>query len=72
MGERLKIFLLVALLGFLAGVIAQLAADYAIPWLLTVVPALVQIRFLVSGLAGAGLTLVLLSVWAYVTGPPQR
>jgi phage shock protein PspC (stress-responsive transcriptional regulator) len=72
MGERLKIFVLVALLGFLAGVIAQLAADYAIPWLLTVVPALVQIRFVVSGLAGACLTLVMLSVWAYVTGPTQR
>jgi hypothetical protein len=72
MGERLKIFLLVALFGFVAGIIAQLAADYAIPWLLTVVPALVQMRFLVSGLAGACLTLVLLSVWAYVTGPTER
>jgi hypothetical protein len=72
MSERLKIFLLVALLGFVAGVIAQLAADYAIPWLVTVVPALVQVRFLMAGLAGAGLTLVLLSVWAYVTGPTQR
>jgi hypothetical protein len=72
MNERLKIFVLVALLGFLAGVIAQLAADYAIPWLMTVVPALVQVRFLVSGFAGAGLTLVMLSVWAYVTGPTQR
>jgi phage shock protein PspC (stress-responsive transcriptional regulator) len=72
MSERLKIFLLVALFGFVAGVIAQLAADYAIPWLVAVVPALVQIRFLVSGLAGACLTLVLLSVWAYVTGPTHR
>jgi len=72
MSERLKIFLLVALLGFVAGIIAQLAADYAIPWLLVVVPALVQIRFLVSGLAGACLTLVLLSVWVYVTGPTER
>jgi hypothetical protein len=72
MSERLKIFLVVALFGFVAGVIAQLAADYAIPWLVTVVPALVQIRFLVSGLAGACLTLALLSVWAYVTGPTQR
>jgi hypothetical protein len=72
MGERIKIFLVVALLGFLAGVIAQLAADYAIPWLMAVMPALVQIRFLVSGFAGACLTLVLISVWAYVAGPPER
>jgi len=68
MGERLKVFGLVAILGFVAGVIAQLTADYIIPWLLVVLPALVQIRFLVSGFAGACLTLVLVSVWAYVTG----
>jgi hypothetical protein len=72
MSERLKVFMLVALFGFLAGIIAQLAADYAIPWLLTVVPALVQMRFLVSGLAGAFLTLVLISVWAYIAGPQER
>lgn len=71
MGERLKIFGLVALLGFMAGVIAQLTADYVIPALLTILPELVQIRFLVSGFAGACLTLVLVSVWAYITGPSE-
>lgn len=72
MGERLKVFGLVAILGFIAGVIAQLTADYIIPWLLVVLPELVQIRFLVSGFAGACLTLVLVSIWAYVTGPRER
>ncbi len=72
MGERFKLFALVALLGFLAGVIAQLTADYVIPTLLTILPQLVQIRFLVSGFAGACLTLVLITVWAYVTGPSER
>ncbi len=72
MGERIKIFLIVALLGFAAGIIAQLAADYAIPWLMAVMPQLVQIRFLVSGFAGACLTLVLIGVWAYIAGPPER
>jgi uncharacterized membrane protein YedE/YeeE len=72
MGERVKVFLMVALLGFAAGIIAQLAADYAIPWFLTVMPQLVQIRFLVSGFAGACLTLVLISVWAYIAGTPER
>ena len=72
MGERLKIFAFVALLGFMAGIIAQLAADYVIPWLLVVLPALVQIRFLVSGFAGACLTLVLVSAWAYITGSAER
>jgi len=72
MNERLKVFGLVALLGFMAGVIAQLTADYAIPWLMVVLPALVQIRFVVSGFAGACLSLVLVSVWAYMTSPKDR
>jgi hypothetical protein len=67
MGDRLKVFGIIALLGFMAGVIAQLTADYVIPWLMTVLPALMQIRFVVSGLAGAALTLVLVTVWAYAT-----
>jgi hypothetical protein len=72
MGERLRVFGIIALLGFMAGVIAQLTADYIIPWLMVVIPALVQIRFVVSGFAGAALTLVLVSVWAYVTGNRDR
>jgi uncharacterized membrane protein YedE/YeeE len=72
MGERFKIFGIVAVLGFMAGVIAQLTADYLIPWLLAILPELVQIRFLVSGFAGACLTLVLVSVWAYITGSAER
>jgi hypothetical protein len=71
LGERFRVFGLVALLGFMAGVIAQLTADYVIPWLLQILPQLIQIRFLVSGFAGACLTLVLVSIWAYVTGPPE-
>jgi hypothetical protein len=72
MGERLRVFGLVALLGFMAGVIAQLTADYIIPWLMVVIPALVQIRFLVSGFAGAALTLVLVSIWAHFTENKDR
>jgi hypothetical protein len=72
MNERVKVFGIIALLGFMAGVIAQLTADYIIPWLMVVIPALVQIKFLVSGLAGAVLTLALVSVWAYFTGNKDR
>jgi uncharacterized membrane protein YedE/YeeE len=72
MGERLKIFVLVAILGFMAGVIAQLTADYVIPGLMAVLPQLVQVKFLVSGFAGACLTLALIMVWAYVTGSGER
>lgn len=71
MGERLKIFGIVALLGFMAGVIAQVTADHVIPALLRILPELVQLKFLVSGFAGACLTLVLISIWAYVSGPSE-
>lgn len=72
MNERFKVFILVALLGFLAGVIADLTAEYIIPGLLTILPAFLSIRYVLSGLAGACLTLVLVSVWAYITGTPDR
>jgi uncharacterized membrane protein YedE/YeeE len=71
LGERIKVFGLVAILGFMAGVMAQLTADYLLPWLLEILPQLVQIRFIVSGFAGACLTLVLVSIWAYITGPSE-
>jgi len=72
MGDRLKIFGIVALLGFMAGVIMQLTADYVIPWLMVVLPALINVKWLVSGFAGACLTLVLVTVWAYFTGNRKR
>jgi len=71
MGDRLKIFGIVALLGFMAGVIAQLTADYVIPWLMTVLPALINIKWVVSGFAGACLTLALVTAWAYMTRRKQ-
>jgi len=67
MGDRLKVFGIVAILGFMAGVIAQLTADYIIPWLMTVLPALINVKWVVSGFAGACLTIVLVTAWAYVT-----
>jgi hypothetical protein len=72
LGERIKVFGLVAILGFMAGVIAQLTADYVLPALLEILPQLVQLRFMVSGFAGACLTLGLVSIWAYVTGPSEQ
>ena len=72
MGERLKVFGMVAILGFMAGIIAQLTADYLIPALLAILPELIQMRFLVSGFAGACLTLLLVSIWAYFTSTADR
>ncbi len=69
MGDRVKIFGIIALLGFMAGVIAQLAATYFIPWMISILPMLGGLTsFMVSGLAGACLTVALVGAWAYITG----
>jgi hypothetical protein len=72
MGERMKIFVFVAILGFFAGVIADLTSTYVIPALMSILPAFLSARYLLSGFAGACLTLVLVSVWAYITGSTER
>ncbi len=72
MGDRIKVFAIVALLGFLAGVFAQLFADYALPWLISVLPAIIEAKFVISGLCGAVLTVAMVSVWAYFTGSRDR
>jgi uncharacterized membrane protein YeaQ/YmgE (transglycosylase-associated protein family) len=72
MNERFKIFVVVAILGFFAGIVADLTATYVIPALASVLPAFLSARYLLSGFAGACLTLVLVSVWAYISGPRER
>ena len=73
MGERLKVFAIVALLGFMAGVIAQLTAVFVIPWVISILPALGPLMsYLISGFAGALLTVGIVSVWAYLTGNKTR
>ncbi|MGD0645449.1 MAG: hypothetical protein ABSA75_11140 [Candidatus Bathyarchaeia archaeon] len=72
MDSRIKIFGVIALLGFLAGVIAQVTAVFVIPWMLSVLPLLGGITsFMISGFAGACLTVVLVGVWAYMTGKKE-
>jgi hypothetical protein len=69
MASRAKIFGLIALLGFVAGIIAQLCATFVIPWFVEIIPLLGSATtYLISGVAGAVLTVVLVSVWAYMTG----
>ncbi len=72
MGDRVKIFGVVALLGFLAGVVAQLSADFILPWLWKVLPAFMNVKWIVSGVAGATITVVLISVWAYFSGSREH
>ncbi|XHH10182.1 MAG: hypothetical protein ACFCUE_06010 [Candidatus Bathyarchaeia archaeon] len=73
MSSRVKIFGVIALLGFVAGVIAQVTSTYFIPWLIEALPALANLSsFMISGCAGAVLTVAIVSVWAYMTGNKDR
>ncbi|MEM2336624.1 MAG: hypothetical protein QXR79_03740 [Candidatus Bathyarchaeia archaeon] len=71
MGERLKVFLFVAILGFIAGIIAELTIEYVVPALAAILPAIFSAKYILSGLAGAFLTLIIVSIWAYITGPKE-
>ncbi|MDR0373170.1 MAG: hypothetical protein LBI79_06395 [Nitrososphaerota archaeon] len=69
MTSRLKTFGLIALIGFIAGILVQVTATYIIPWLADVLPSLAAISsFLIAGLAGAILTVAGVCIWAYATG----
>ena len=69
MNSRLKMFGLIALLGFVAGIIAQVTATYFIPWLILVLPSLAGLTsFVVAGFAGAILTVAIVGAWAYMSG----
>ena len=72
MSNRIKIFGLIALLGFVAGIIAQVTATYVIPWMITVLPLLGgATTYMISGFAGAILTCAIVGAWAYMTGKKE-
>jgi hypothetical protein len=69
LNDRLKVFVIIAILGFAAGIIAYAVATYFIPWLITVMPSISGVApFLVSGIVGAILTVLLVAIWAMLTG----
>jgi chromate transport protein ChrA len=67
MSRRSKILVLIALLGFIAGIIADLTAEYVFPKLLEIFPEILKVRFILSGLVGAVLAIILTVIWAYAT-----
>ena len=68
MQDRLKIFVLFAFLGFMAGIIAKATYQNIIPWVMANFPT-VGLDWVLSGFAGALITVGLVTVWAYVTNP---
>jgi hypothetical protein len=73
MQDRLKIFVMFAFLGFMAGLIAKATYQNIIPWAMANFPN-IGLDWMLSGFAGALLTVGLVTVWAYVsnTGSSEK
>jgi len=69
MGERFRLISTFGFLGFIAGIFANVTYKYLIPWLSQIVFPMIGLDWILSGVAGAFLTLVLVTAWAYVSGP---
>ena len=68
MSERIKIIGLFAILGFLAGILANFAYHTVLPTILAIFPQMLQAEWMLSGFAGALLTMLVLVLWAYLSG----
>jgi len=71
MSERIKMLTTFAILGFFAGIIANFTYRHVIPWLSELVLPVLGLEWIFSGLAGAALTVVLVTAWAYLSGSPE-
>jgi len=71
MSERIKMLTTFAILGFFAGIIANFTYRQVIPWLSQIVLPVLGLEWIFSGLAGAALTIVLVTAWAYLSGSPE-
>ena len=69
MNNRMKTFGILALLGFIAGIIALLIANYIVPKLDTILQTLGGFtQYIIAGLAGAIITVIIVIIWAHLTG----
>jgi len=71
MSERIRILGVFAILGFVAGVLANVAYHTVLPVLLAVLPQ-IQAEAILSGFAGAVLTMLVLVLWSYLSGPRKE
>jgi len=71
MSERIKILGMFAILGFIAGIIANFTYHYVLPVLLAIFPEILSVEWVLSGFAGAILTIVIMLVWTYASKPSE-
>ena len=72
MSERIKILGIFAMLGFLAGILANFAYHTVVPALLALFPQILQAEWILSGFAGALLTVLVLVLWVYLSRPHKE
>jgi len=70
MSERVKIIGIFAVLGFVAGVIANFTYHYVLPVIFAIFPEIFSIEWVLSGFAGAILTVFVVLVWTYSSKSP--
>jgi len=69
MDQRIKIFGIIALIGFIAGIIASLTLKHLVPWLKEVLPTLSNLTdYLIAGIIGAILAVILIAIWVRISG----
>lgn len=71
MSERIKILGIFAVLGFVAGILANVLYDAVVPAILLALPS-ISGKWIISGFTGMILTLLVLAVWAYFSGKPRK
>ncbi len=71
MSERIKILGIFAILGFIAGVIANFTYHNVLPVILAIFPEVLSVEWVLSGLGGAMLTICVMLVWAYASKPSE-
>jgi len=71
MSDRIKIFGMFAVLGFVGGVLANVIYRTVWPWLLEVFPSILTAEWVMSGIAGALITTCLVVIWVYLSAPKE-
>jgi uncharacterized membrane protein (DUF106 family) len=73
MSNRIKTFAIIALFGFIIGIIAKFAADRIGSWIETHASSFAGITpYILAGIAGAILTIAIIVIWARLTGKQDR
>jgi uncharacterized membrane protein required for colicin V production len=69
MDHRIKIFGLIALVGFIAGILAALTLKHLVPWLRENLPSLSGATdYIIAGVAGAILAVIFIAIWVRISG----